>query len=356
MNICIVHESEIPPKLYGGTERAIFWLVKELAHLGYFVTLIARKSDGLDGYLGRITVIQTANRNSHEDGHIHDLIPKNTDIVHFFSTPNKPISKPVLITIEGNGKPGEIFHPNTIFVSKNHASRHGASHFVYNGVDPDLFHIGPKENRAVFLAKATWSVKNLQGAKKIAARAHIPLDVCGSRNYPLHLQRFISTAVNPIRSWAGKSEIAYYGMLSDQEKIPVLSRASVLLFPVLWDEPFGIAVVEALMSGCFVVGTELGSLPELVSEDVGFLCPVSNDEQSGIKQITDLDQTVKKLSNAISKKTYSPDQCRAYAIKKFSARAMALNYVDKYQVVLKDKFLHDPKQSPRTLNVDKAFA
>jgi glycosyltransferase involved in cell wall biosynthesis len=170
--------------------------------------------------------------------------------------------KPCLVTVEGNGRSRREFHPNTVFVSRRHAANHGSTHFVYNGIDPaDYAFCERREDYAVFLAKASWRVKNLAGAARVARQAGVELRVLGSRNWPFDLQRRLP----PIRG------VRYYGMIGGREKVELLSRARCLIFPVRWEEPFGIALIEALVSGCYVAGTPYGSLPEIVTPETGRL-------------------------------------------------------------------------------------
>jgi glycosyltransferase involved in cell wall biosynthesis len=87
----------------------------------------------------------------------------------------------------------------------------------------------------------------------------------------------------------------------------------------LWDEPFGLTLAEALMSGTPVIGTRRGSLPEIVSSDVGGLGD-------------DLDQLV-----AIAEQIHliDPAACRARAERYFSHRVMAEEYARFYTQFLK---------------------
>lgn len=251
MHVTFFHDGVVPPPKYGGTERVVYWLAKALHELNHTVTLLAKRGSRLD-FGETIELDDPADWTKH--------VPAGTDILHLWNTPTVTPPKPFLVTIEGNGKPGENFHPNTVFVSQKHAALHGSSHFVYNGLDPrDYAHSQHKEDFAVFLAKAAWSVKNLDGAIDVARRAGLRLEVMGSREWPLGAQRYIPA----IRG------VKYHGMVDDAFKREILPRARALIFPVRWHEPFGIAVTEALVSGCFVLGTPYGSLPELITPDVG---------------------------------------------------------------------------------------
>ena len=115
--------------------------------------------------------------------------------------------RPHLVTIHGNGKPGETFLVNTAFVSRNHATRHGAECFVYNGVDPsDYIYREQKSDYLVFLAKASWRVKNVKGAIRLSRLAHRTLRIVGGRRlFPfnhrggIHWEGFLGGRKRP--SW-----------------------------------------------------------------------------------------------------------------------------------------------------------
>jgi len=64
-----------------------------------------------------------------------------------------------------------------------------------------------------------------------------------------------------------------------------------LLFPVLWNEPFGIALIESLYFGCPVIGTPYGSLPELIPKEVGFLSSKKDELVIAVKNIDAYDRT-----------------------------------------------------------------
>jgi glycosyltransferase involved in cell wall biosynthesis len=85
--------------------------------------------------------------------------------------------------------------------------------------------------------------------------------------------------------------------------------------PALWDEPFGLTLVEAMMSGTPVLGTNRGALPEVVSERVGALGNTLDD-------LVGLRDTVEQVD---------PRACRARAERWFSHTRMAEEYVRMYQ-------------------------
>lgn len=311
MHIVLYHPAIIPPLKYGGTERIVYWLGKALLEKGHKVTLIARSGSQL---LGANLILL----NPGEPW--EPRVPADSDLIHFWGTPSQPPRKPFLVTIQGNGKPGEQFLSNTVFISRKHAENHSSDHFVYNGIDPQEYPCDEaRKNHLVFLAKASWKVKNLIGAIEIARECDLPLEVLGSRELPLRLQRWLPR-------WRG---VKYYGMVDDQEKRSVLRNARALLFPVRWPEPFGIAITEALASGCAVFGTPYGSLPEIVDSSCGFL---SNDAQ--------------QLVQAIRSWKLSPQSCRARVFSGFTHHNMADHYLRYYASILESGSLSG---APRAL-------
>ncbi len=116
--------------------------------------------------------------------------------------------------------------------------------------------------------------------------------------------------------------IKFCGMVGDSEKSEIITRSKGLIFPVLWDEPFGLAITESLYLGAPVFGSERGSLPELVTSDFGYL---SNDESEIIRAIKEAD--------------FSPERCHQYASDCFNSQVMAMQYLKKYELVINEKGL-----------------
>src|SRR5690606_25353996 len=106
-------------------------------------------------------------------------------------------------------------------------------------------------NDFLFLAKASWSVKNLKSCTRVARKLHKKLHIAGGRY--IWPSRFIKS----------------HGMVGGTEKLQIINTCNALLFPVRWHEPFGIAIIEAMACGLPVIGSCYGSLPELIQSDSG---------------------------------------------------------------------------------------
>jgi glycosyltransferase involved in cell wall biosynthesis len=315
VTICKPGKIPIPPELYGGAQRAIYWLGKALVGLGHRVTLIANPRSHISGAELRAV--------SGDDPQAWlKLVPDSTDIVQLFAAPPPMLKKPFLIRVGGNGKPDERFHPNTVFVSQRHAALHGSRHFVHNGLDPVEYLFSEKrEDYAVFLAKARWTVKNFTGAVRVARRAGVELRVLGSRNWPFDLQKFFP-AIRGVR---------YHGMIGGREKAEILSRARCLIFPVRWEEPCANALNEALVSGCYVAGTPYGCLPEIVTPQTGVLAARADELADAVK----------------NPQRFSPQKCRAHILQDgFTHLDMARKYVKCYERILNHGSLLEPGELP----------
>ncbi|MDD2634766.1 MAG: glycosyltransferase [Bacteroidales bacterium] len=311
MNITIVNQSIIPAHLYGGTERVIWYLGKELTKMGHKLTYLVAKNSYCD-------FAKVKELDPKKD--FNSQIPKNADIVHFNFPVNEKIDKPYIVTIHGNSSLEQKFNLNSVFVSKNHAQRHKSNSFVYNGLDWDDYgtpDFDKKQEYFHFLANAAWKVKNLKGAIKICSIAGKELAVLGGSRLNFKMGFRFTT----------NRKIKFYGMLGGIKKHNLLRGSRGLIFPVLWDEPFGLAIIESMYFGCPVFGTPYGSLPELVNKNTGFLS-------------TDSLEIAKAIKNSTS---FNGKLISEYVVDEFNSKKMALEYLKKYEIIL----------SGNNLNVNK---
>ena len=118
---------------------------------------------------------------------------------------------------------------------------------------------------------------------------------------------------NEIAPHIDGEQIIYAGQVNDEQKNELLGRAKALLFPIEWNEPFGMVMPEAMACGTPVIGFRKGSVPEVITERVtGFI--VDSEEQ--MTAATD------KLAQI------NRQQCREYASKKFDVPVIAGKYLN----------------------------
>lgn len=296
MKVALVHNARFPVEGYGGTERLVWWMAKGLHSLGHQVVLVAAPGSRCPYAEVRVGDFVSSHRAPIAD----------VDVEHHFAEPPHAPSNPYVVTIGGNGKKGQTYLPNTIFVSRQMAERHGSTSYVANAVDPDDYHYSQtKESYLCFLAKASWAVKNVKGAIRVARRAKVPLKIIGGN--PWWSPNFI----------ARRRGIDWKGTLGGAAKAELLAKSRGLLFPVLWHEPFGLAVVESLMSGTPVIASPFGDLPELVPKEVGFICGSHSEMVNAVKELSSI----------------SPQRCREFALEHFHYLRMVKDYLNRYERV-----------------------
>ena len=303
MHILFVNQAPIPVFAYGGTERVIWDLGKALAAMGHRVSYLV-PAGSICGF-GSVIPIRPGLT-------WREQMPFDVDLVHFQFNPGfgDDFERPFLVTQHGNSVENIALPCNTVFVSANHAQRHGSAQFVYNGMDWSAY--GPVDfNRPRpyfhFLGKAAWRVKNVQGAIDVAQAAGVDLMVLGG------------TRINFKRGfrWTWSRRVQFAGMVGGQRKLDLLGASRGLIFPVRWHEPFGLAVIESLYFGCPVFATPYGALPELVPPECGMLSTSCTE-----------------LAEAVASGTWDAKACHAHAMKHFSATVMAKAYLQKYEQVI----------------------
>lgn len=204
--------------------------------------------------------------NEHID--ISQLLPKKTDIVHLHDINIKGInniSRPKVITIHGNFPSSETLDINSVFVSKNHATRYNSDSFVYNGLDWEDYgkvNLNAQKKFFHFLGNGAWRVKNLRGAINLVK------DIPNEKLYVFGGVRF-NFNMGVRLTFTPKAH--FFGLIDNETKKKYLPHSKGLIFPVLWNEPFGLALIESLYFGNPVFGTPYGSLPEIILPEVGFL-------------------------------------------------------------------------------------
>ncbi len=309
MHILIVNNTSIPVQKYGGTERVIWWLGKQLVQMGHQVSYLVAAGSYCDFAKG-VHVL------NHEIP-FNQQIPTGVDVVHLNCKVNETPTIPYIFTLHGNTNDQNPLDINTVFVSKNHANRYSSESYVHNGIDPDDYGdpgLNQDRNYFHFLGDAAWRVKNVRGAIKIAQKAKITLRVIGGKRF--NLNQGIRLSFDP--------RVKFDGMKGGAEKNALLKGSKGLIFPVLWNEPFGLSIIESLYFGCPVFGTPYGSLKEIIVPNVGY---TSNSLTDLVEAVKEVDQFDKRI-------------CHEYVMGYFTSTQMAANYLSKYELVLNGQKLN----------------
>lgn len=309
MKITQICRSLTPINNYGGTERLIYWLSGALSNLGHDVYLVAPKGSYHEN--SRVKVIEC-----NDFLNVADYIPQDTDIVHIHYGEIDQVRKfKWLLTIHGNNKNAlfENNYPeNIVGISKNHATVHNLKYYVYNGVDSKEFVFNSdKKNHYLFFSKVSYRAKGVHEAIYLSNKEGINLDIYGGTR-----KKLLRNPISFLRSF--KKNINVKGYASGELKAKVFSEAKALLFPIKWSEPFGLVMIESMMSSTPVIALNRGSVAEIVSSDSGFV----------VNYLAQMADAIKKID------TIDPYKCRQYAMENFDISVCAKNYIKQYERIL----------------------
>lgn len=213
---------------------------------------------------------------------------------------------------------------------------------VHNAIDIDSFPFKEKkENYYITLARFTPD-KGQHIAAEFAKQYKKRLRMAGTIAGIGSNRKLMFELSNPNSTYRQSREFAYYsnkilpyvfehprityaGNLSGQRKLQFLSNAKALLFPIQWEEPFGMSVIEALACGTPVVAMRRGAMPEIIQHGVnGFLADTVEEFYEYANRVDEI----------------SPADCRKSVEDQFSMKAMATAYIDRYQQAI-DKAIYE---------------
>jgi glycosyltransferase involved in cell wall biosynthesis len=181
---------------------------------------------------------------------------------------------------------------------------------IHHGVDPEKFSFNSKPDDYVCYLGRFIPDKGPLEAIKTAEHLGLPLVMAGPPNH--YFKDYIAPLVD------GES-VKYIGFVSGAAKTKLLSGAKALLYPVKYPEPFGMVMIEAMMCGTPVAAIDLGAVSEIIDEGI---------TGSLAKTAEEFPETVLKTL------MINRDGVRNRAESRFSARRMALDYLQVYQQLL----------------------
>jgi glycosyltransferase involved in cell wall biosynthesis len=326
----------VPPKLYGGTERVVAWLVDELVDLGHKVTLFASGDSVTGAELVRIcpralrlgrprtdpmamqaALIEEVASKAND----FDLIHAHIDWLHLPLLSR--LGVPFLTTCHGRLDlplfPDVIRRfPKAAFVSISENQRIPLPQAnwvgtVYHGLPPDLLRPSFEPGSYLaFLGRLT-AEKGPEPAIRIARAVGMPLHIAAK--VPRGETTYFRERIEP--QLDGK-QVQLIGEVNDRAKQGFLAGAAALLFPIDWPEPFGLVMIEAMACGTPVIAFKSGSVPEVVDDGItGFVVSDEDEAIRAIGRLADLDRR----------------QVRAQFEKRFSAGRMAEEYLSHYRAL-----------------------
>lgn len=340
MKIAITADPEIPvpPQLYGGIERIIDMLVRGLVERGHEVTLFAHPDSVVPARLVPYVGLRPQNprdtlRNTWSI--TRELARGQYDLVHSFGRlayllPILPWRIPKLMsyqrepTIKGIRRAIQLSKSGTLTFtgcSEYIAAQirpYASAFSIYNGVPSDSYDFNPKvgdDGPLVFLGRIE-HVKGTHLAIEIAKSTQHRLIIAGNVPIDAQSQHYFKTQVQP---FIDQDQIQYIGPVNDAQKNILLGRAKAFLMPILWNEPFGIVMAEAMACGTPVIGMARGSVREVV--DHGLTGFIANDLSEMINAVGE----ISAISRTIVREVF---------LKRFSAHKIVADYERLYRQLL----------------------
>lgn len=206
------------------------------------------------------------------------------------------------------------------FVSISDAQRKVTPYFnwistVYHGLNEQLFSFSAQAKDYLLFIGTLGPTKGVDVAVQIARKLNRKLIIAGDRR-----PEFENFLAEKVLSYVDGKQIELRGEVDEQEKIALYQNAQAFLFPVRWQEAFGLVVAESMLCGTPVVGFSNGSLAEIVDAGVTGYTVADGDEEG--------------LAAAVQKaEQLDRSKVRARALERFTVKTMADGYEEVYRRV-----------------------
>ena len=194
-------------------------------------------------------------------------------------------------------------------ISRVHAG--GRWEAVYNAIEFEKFTLQEQvaaEAPLMFLGRIE-KVKGAHTAIQVAKATGHQLILAGNISPLANERKYFEQEIKP---HIDDEHIRYVGAVTDEQKNSWLGQAKALLFPIEWNEPFGIVMIEAMACGTPVIGFKKGSVPEVIDE--GITGNIVENETGMMAAITKIDSINRKL-------------CRDHARERFDVQKIAGHYL-----------------------------
>ncbi len=332
----------VPPKGYGGIEWVVALEADGLVEAGHDVTLFATGDSVTKARLEYVFEEAPGSKliNDVVLDATHTMfamrgVRERFDVLHVhspFSALAAAIETgvPTVHTLHGSFTPemkrlyGLVadrawFVPISEAQKRNHEGLRYAD-VVYNGIDMDFYSFNTeKEDFVLFLGRAApekgW--KRAIDAAKLAGE-HL---VSAVKIAHWTEEQEWETNIKPNLP----DDAVVHGEISQEEKVDLLRRAKAVLFPIDWDEPFGLVMTEAMACGTPVIATPRGSVPEVIVDGVtGFIVSVENYAQEAAERLRHLGEI-------------DPAACRERVQRTFSRQAMVAGYERVFERAIRER-------------------
>ncbi len=329
----------VPPPTYGGIELVVSRLTDELVRRGHDVTLFA---SGDSQTLARLEAVypRALRLDPEIKEHVmYEILETSLvyqqaaefDIIHshvgIWTLPVASIaSTPTVHTLHGifTRDNSKVFaqHSSQPYISISNAQRQLDLNYVstvYNGIKPEEypFVAHPKEPPYLAFLGRFSPEKGPQHAIAIAKQAGWRLKMAGKVD--VVDTEFFEKEIAP---HIDHQQIEFLGEVNHAEKAELLGNAAITLFPITWQEPFGLVMIESMAAGTPVIGINLGSVPEVITHGkTGFVCQSYEEMAAMIPAALELNRQT----------------CREDVENRFSVTKMVDGYEAVYEKIIKDR-------------------
>ncbi|MER8677030.1 MULTISPECIES: glycosyltransferase family 4 protein [unclassified Mesorhizobium] len=339
----------VPPKLYGGIERVVHWLTEELVAMGHEVVLFASGDSTTSASLAPICEQALRLDQSLEDWpavykRMIDLVYSRRyefDVLHFHIE-HFPLSLfsrqevPFVTTLHGRLYLNELIERMELsveslstletapLVSLSDSQRRPIPNLnwartVANGMPANLLTPRPvKPDYAAFLGRMS-PEKGVERAIHIACKAGLKLKIAAKVDNKD--KDYYDTVIKPLVR--DNPNIEVIGEIDDLQKPGYLSGAHAVLFPIEWNEPFGLVMIESMACGTPVIAFDHGAVPEVIDDGItGFIVRDVDSAAAAVDRLQTLDRAV----------------IRATFERRFTSRRMAQDYLKVYETLTQRTF------------------
>lgn len=323
----------VPPVLYGGHERLVYLFAEEYIKSGHEVTILAGPDSHCSGKT-KIFGVNNLDRSSaqrskevlfawkylwqnrdnfdlvHNFGRLIYLLPIINHQVKKIMTYGRPVAGRGIKIINSLPNRNLIFTACSNYcVSTGNVA--GKWKTVYNAVDFSQYQLSEsvKDNAPLMFLGRLDRIKGLHNAIKAAKATGHQLIIGGNIPTTPDNYEYYKTEIEP---QIDNGQIKYLGALNDNEKNNYLGQAKALLFPIEWDEPFGMVMMEAMACGTPVIAFNKGSVPEIVTKLTGIRVDTLDEMINAIKSVDQIDRKT----------------CRQMAEKNFDVSVVAAEYLN----------------------------
>jgi glycosyltransferase involved in cell wall biosynthesis len=325
----------VPPATYGGTELVVHELVEGLVEEGHEVTLFATGDSRTRADLRFLFPRsqwppEALTELNHVSWAMQEVASGDFDLIHAHTALALGMSRllpapPLIYTIHHTRTPefSDLYRyfPDVEYIAISHNQRKlevplPRCEVVHHGLDPRRFETGDVHDYVCFVARLS-EIKGPHIAIDVAAEAGVSIRVAGEAHPPD--REFFQ---REMEGRLGLSHVTYLGSIGEAGKRPLLKHARALLVPIEWDEPFGLILIEAMLSGCPVVAFPRGSVPELVEPGVtGFVVESPEEMAAAIRPGGCVD-------------SFDRLRCRHRAMERFSRDRLVKEHLQLYQNVV----------------------